>query len=367
LVFVLIRHFSLKTYIHTILFCCLFFSLKISAQSYHAGDITYSWVSGYTYSVKLTTYTSIGSTGLGDPCQDAFCGGPLMNRTNGPSSICGSSGQDGVPISSTIKMNEYVTTHTYPGPGNYVFCYEQPNRNSGIINIPNSVSQTMAFKSQLVIPTFTSGKNNSPVFANHPLAYGCLNNGCFSYNPMATDADGDSLSYELASCASSSGVITPGYAYPATGAGGTFSINPVTGWLTWCNPQINGDYNVVIRIKEWRNDGSGNYSLVGFVNRDTQFTIESCTGISDIAGKDQSISLYPNPVTDYLEIRFAEVPNKPYSIDITYVTGKTVASLLKDPAINPSMTFDMKELSSGIYFVKISRENKTIIKKIIKQ
>jgi hypothetical protein len=371
LVLVLIYHFfSLKKYINSILFGCLFFSLKIGAV-YHAGNITYKWLYGYTYQIKYTTYTTNYSPD--NYCEiDSVCfgdgssGGSLI-RSNGPSIICAPPAHDGVAISTTIRLNEYLATHTYPGPGNYKICFEQANRNGGISNIPNSANQTISFESMLVIPGFSSGKNDSPTFANHPMAYGCLNNGCFTYNPLATDVDGDSLAYKLVPCSSNAGSPIPGYSFPGAGTGNTFGIDSLTGLLSWCNPQFAGDYNVGIKIEEWRKNDDGDYFLIGYVIRDTQFTIDDCTGISDIVGKDQSISVYPNPVTDYMEIKFSRTSDEIYTIELTDVTGKTVAGLLKDSAIKPSMIFDMKEFSSGIYFVKINGKNKTTIKKLIKQ
>jgi hypothetical protein len=146
--------------------------------------------------------------------------GSLLRVNGNCSGLCASQGAcDGIVISSTIKMNEYIATHTYPGPGIYKLCFDMANRNSAVVNIPNSVDQTMAFESYLIIPTFGSGKNTSSVFANHPIADGCLTNSCFTYNPLATDIDGDSLSYEIDQCRGHSGV-TPGYWYPNAGTGG---------------------------------------------------------------------------------------------------------------------------------------------------
>lgn len=361
--------FSLKNYINSLLFCGLFFSLKTSAF-YHAGNITYKWLYGYTYEIKYTTYTTNYTTD--NYCEiDSICFGDGINgsltRANGPSVFCTAPAHDGVPISATIRMNEYIAIHSYPGPGNYIVCFEQAARNPGIINMPNSVNQNMTFESLLVIPTFSSGKDDSPVFANHPIAYGCLNNGCFTYNPMATDADGDSLSYKLVPSAGSTGTSTPGYSYPSAGAGGTFGINPVSGLVTWCNPQYAGDYNVGIKVEEWRKNDDGEYFLMGYVIRDTQFTIDNCTGMSDLFEKEQSITIYPNPATDYIEIKFKEVSGEPYTIDLTDITGKTIARFLENSTAKLSMKFEMKAFSQGIYFIKIAGNGKTTVKKLIKQ
>ncbi|MBK6832745.1 MAG: hypothetical protein IPG89_00105 [Bacteroidetes bacterium] len=58
--------------IYIIVLSCLFYSLKLNA-AYRAGNITYSWLFGYTYQIKFTTYT----TDMPDPyCQiDSICFG----------------------------------------------------------------------------------------------------------------------------------------------------------------------------------------------------------------------------------------------------------------------------------------------------
>lgn len=341
--------------------------LKTKA-GYHAGNITYSWLYGYTYQIKYITYTTDISP---DPyCQiDSICFGDGNNgsllRSNG---ICGgncSPACDGVILPGTnIRMNEYTTSHTYPGPGNYLICFEQANRNAGVVNIPNSLNQTMTFYSLLVIPTFGSGKNNSCMFANHPIANGCLNNACFTYNPLATDADGDSLSYEIMQCMGYGGNITPGYTYPYSGTGGTFNISSSTGLLTWCNPQLSGTYNVVIKIKEWRNDGAGSYYLVGYVERDTELNISNCTGIKEEKSSNSVITIYPNPTNNSTTIYLSEKEN--YIIQVYDITGK----ILLNERNTKTKTHDLnlENITQGIYFIKITDSyNTSITKKIIKQ
>ncbi len=335
---------------------------KINA-GYHAGNITYSWLYGYTYQIKLTTFTGINSTSLYDPCQDTLCFGDgtsvVLFRSNG---FCGgacSPACDGQPLpGNTIKLNEYVTTHTYPGPGNYVICFNEPNRNAGVNNIPSSVNQFFSLESFLVIPNFGSGKNNSSVFANLPLAYGCLNNSCFTYNPSATDIDGDSLSYEVFTC------LNPGSSLPYAGAIGTFSINAISGLLNWCNPQYNGDYNVIIKITEWRKDDGGNPFIVGYVIRDTQFNMSNCTGINEEKVLENNFLVFPNPTNNFTTIHLSEKEN--YKIQLCDITGKT---LINDMSSNTNSYYlNLENITQGIYFLKIiGSNNTTITKKIIKQ
>lgn len=257
-----------------------FLSIAITSNATHnrAGEITYRWLYGYTYEIKVVTYTNIGGTGLADRCQDTVYfgdGSPaaVVNRSNGPIGGCNPA-HEGVPISGSIKLNEYITTHTYPGPGNYKISMEDPNRNAGVINIPNSVNQVFYIESWLVISTFI-GPNSSPVLTFPPIDKGCVGK-CFLHNPGAIDPDGDSLSYELTVCRGSGGAMCPGYTYPATGIGGTYNVNSVSGTLTWCTPQLQGEYNLAMIIKEWRKTIDGDYVQVGYIIRDMQVDVGTC-------------------------------------------------------------------------------------------
>ncbi len=246
-----------------------------------AGEITYRWLSGYTYEIKVTTYTNIFGTGLADRCEDTVYFGDgasaVVLRSNGSTTLC-SPAHDGVPLNSFIKLNTYITTHTYPGPGNYRITMEDPNRNAGVINIPNSVNQVFYIESYLVIPVPFAGPiyNNSPILTFPPIDKGCVGK-CFMHNPGAYDIDGDSLSYELTYCRGNGGGICPGYSYPNTGAGGIYNVDAITGTLTWCRPQMQGEYNLAMIIKEWRKNYDGDYYLIGYVLRDLQVDIGTCS------------------------------------------------------------------------------------------
>lgn len=263
----------------TVLIFIIGFRFNMKATHNRAGEITYRWISGYKYEIKITTYTNIGGTGLADRCEDTVYFGDgtsaVVLRSNGPIGGCAPA-HEGVAITPTIKLNEYITTHTYPGPGNYLITMEDPNRNAGVVNIPNSVNQVFFLESYLVIPTFTSGRNNSPVLTFPPIDKGCVGK-CFLHNPGAYDIDGDSLSYELTYCRGNGGAMCPGYSYPATGSGGIYNVNPVSGTLTWCKPQLQGEYNLAMIIKEWRKNDDGDYFLVGYILRDLQVDIGTCS------------------------------------------------------------------------------------------
>ncbi len=273
----------LKIRYHLFAFFCVVIFSQAKATHNRAGEITYKWLYGFTYQVKVTTYTNLTNSGGGSPadrCEDTVYFGDgtraVVLRSNGSNNGSCAPAGEGVPLpGNTIKLNEYVTTHTYPGPGSYKISMEDPNRNAGVINISNSVSQLFYIESFLVIPAFGNNKNNSPILTFPPVDNGCLSK-CFYHNPGAYDSDGDSLSYELTTSRGHLGITCPGYTFPATG-GGYFLVDSLTGTLKWCNPQIQGEYNLAMIIKEWRRNDDGDYFLIGYILRDMQIIVGPCS------------------------------------------------------------------------------------------
>jgi hypothetical protein len=272
-----------RNFLLAFFFIGFFFTAKASHN--RSGEITYKWVGPgpYTYEIKVTTYTNltvIGGLVPPDRCQDTvdFGDGIIVgvNRSNGTTnSLCGGTAMDGVNLpGGTTRLNEYVTTHTYPGPGSYIISMEDPNRNAGIVNMSASQNQEFYIQSLLVISSF-SGPNNSPILTFPPIDQGCVGQ-CFMHNPGAYDIDGDSLSYELTQCLTTNGAVCSGYTYPNTGSPGYYGVDSITGTLIWCTPQLQGEYNLAMKIKEWRKDQSGNYLLIGFITRDVQIDIGNC-------------------------------------------------------------------------------------------
>ena len=351
-------------------FVCFF---KANATHNRAGEITYVWLNGYTYQIKVTIFTEISGTNMADRCEDTLYFGDgtsaMVLRSNGFCSGSCSPACDGVPISLSTKLNEYVTTHTYPGPGNYLISTEDPNRTAGIINIPNSVNQTFYLESRLVIPAFGPSQNSSPTMSHFPLDTGCVNQ-CFYHNPNATDTDGDSISYELTYCRGPYGSNSSGYSYPSPGAGGVFHLDSITGILTWCNPQLQGDYNVATLIKEWRKDSGGNYFLIGYVLRDAQFLISTCTGINELKESENSISVFPNPTNETPTVSFNQINGELFTIELIDITGRKIKTLINNETISKqnTITLNLENIDAGIYFLNIiGSENTSITKKIIKQ
>jgi hypothetical protein len=250
----------------------VFMFCAIAAQATHnrAGEITYEHLGGLTFRATITTYT-VPDSPADRPWLPLSWGDGTIDtvyRSNG--------GGIGEVIAFGVKKNTYTATHTYPSASTYVLSMEDPNRNAGILNIPNSVNVVFYIETTLTISPFF-GSNSTPVLLNPPIDNACVNRR-YIHNPGAYDPDGDSLSYELVTCMAEGGEPIFGYTIP-----NGVSMNAVTGDLVWEFPTQQGEYNYAIRINEWRRpEGSDQYSLMGYVIRDLQVTVLSCQNLPPI-------------------------------------------------------------------------------------
>lgn len=229
------------------------------ATHQRAAEITYRWMGGNTYEFTLTCYT--------------YSPSPAGLQRDSLAVLWGDGFADMIPrvvledLGNDYTLNIYRWQHTYAASGTYVISMEDPDRNYGVINVPNSVSVPMYVESELVINPFL-GNNNSPQLLNAPVDQGCVGKP-FYHTPGAYDPDGDSLSYRLIPCKGTGGEDIPGYLFPQSSS--LFEIDPVTGLLQWENPVLQGEYNVAILIEEWRHGVK-----IGSVIRDMQILVSAC-------------------------------------------------------------------------------------------
>ncbi len=241
----------------------LLFSVFSGVASYathnRAGEITYRRINDLTYEATITTYTKIQSP-ADRPDLEIFWGdgsSDTIARINGP-------GANGEQINDNVKKNVYIGVHTYSSIGSYCMSFEDPNRNAGVMNIPNSVNVPFYVQTCLFMNPFL-GANNSPILLNPPIDDACVNKH-YVHNPGAYDPDGDSLSYELTVCLGFQGDPIPGYSLPAG-----IAVNQYTGDFTWDVPTTLGEYNFAMYIHEWRNG-----IKIGTLTRDMQITVVNC-------------------------------------------------------------------------------------------
>jgi len=257
----------------------LLIAVIASATHNRAGEITYEQIDDLTIRATITTYTKASS----DPADrdtleicwgDGTC--EWLSRSNGVD-MDNDGYLDGVELGNDIKRNQYISTHTYPGPSHYVISMQDPNRNAGILNVNYPNSEGVEFFIQTTV-TFLSvqfqGYNNSPELLQPPIDFGCVGER-FIHNPNAFEKDGDSLSYHLITPLRDVNQNVPNYIFPNLidqGLENNIFLDPVTGDFIWDSPQQPGEYNIAMRIVEYRS-GQAIDTLI----RDMQINIAECT------------------------------------------------------------------------------------------
>ena len=165
-----------------------FYFVSLTATHNRAGEITYIQLSDLSYEITVTTFTYTLS----------FADRPTLNVEWGDNSTSVAPRISMLTLPNFYRRNIYKITHTYPGPGIYRIVVQDPNRNLGVKNIPNSVNVVFSISTILTVNP-AMGRDNTPVLFNPPYdkaAYGYV----FVHNPAAFDPDGDSLSYQLTVC-----------------------------------------------------------------------------------------------------------------------------------------------------------------------
>ncbi|MFN8259060.1 MAG: hypothetical protein U0W24_25450 [Bacteroidales bacterium] len=228
----------------------------VFATHNRAGEITYVQKGDYTFEITLTTYTYTKAP-ADRPELDIYFGDgtyATVPRANG----------DGTYLPDDYKKNIYIITHTYPGPGTFIIMMQDPNRNEGVLNIPNSVNIKFAVRTILQINQIV-GSNSTPVMLNPPIDKAARNQ-IFIHNANAFDPDGDSLSYKLVTCLGDNGQPITNYFLPP--AKNSIKVNPVNGDLVWDYPENLGIFNVAVEISEWRRG-----VRIGSIIRDIQIEV----------------------------------------------------------------------------------------------
>jgi len=246
-----------------------FVSTLLSATHNRSGEITYEQIGPLTIRATITTYTKASST---DADRDSLTlnwgdnTAELIPRTNISNPLPG----------EDIQVNVYQMEHTYPGRATYTLSFMDPNRVNNIqnVNFPNSVDVPFYVQTTFTfVNTQFQGFNNSVILLQPPIDFACVGR-TFLHNPNAYDPDGDSLSYELVTPFQSEGMEVPRYELPdeiLPGPDNQISLDPVTGDFVWDAPQTAGEYNIAIKINEYRRG-----VLLNSVIRDMQIFVDIC-------------------------------------------------------------------------------------------
>lgn len=338
-----------------------------------AGEITYTHLNGTTYQITITTYTK-ASAEADRPYLKIRWGDEPSNVTDAQlDSLWRINGSgNGENIGNDTKKNLYVGEHTYTGPGSFIISVEDPNRNGGIVNINNgedggdgdgksstSIMAVFSIQSLLVISPGQDGHNNSVQLLYPPLDRACINQ-VWEHNPVAFDPDGDELKYSLVPCTGEDGQVLEGWESPEDFTSSTsdaFTINPNNGDISWDTPLVAGEYNIAIKISEFRNG-----DLVGFVIRDMQITVVICPNQPPVISPLED--LYCIDINEQFSL--GVFATDPQNSDITIAAAGGPLTSVENTAIwNSSSNFftwvpQCEEVRAALYQVTFTATNDPI-------
>ena len=308
---------------HLCLFLLLFSLSTVSFGTHNrAGQLLFTHITGDTYEFTHTQFYYTPSMAWRDRTflTISFGDGSPVGRIprvnlRTPSGEC-----ESLPDNFTRCV--YRVRHTFPGPGVYTLVVEDPNRNLGVENIPNSVAVVFSVKTTLRIDPNT-GSNNAPVIERNPTDKAAVGR-LFVHNPGATH-ERDSLSYALVVCKRERGVEIETYTFPAA-SNEPYQIYVVTdydnepfrpGDLVWDTPMKAGIYNVAMRIDQWHHRHRN--IRVGSIVRDMQIEvvetdnlppiIEPIEDICVIAGEEITVEIVAtDPDNDRIKITATGYP-----------------------------------------------------------
>lgn len=163
-----------------------------------------------------------------------------------------------------VEIYLFIDTVTIPSPGLWEVSWSNCCRNAAIQNLSAPLSESMLLKTSLLVDT--TYPNSTPYFIV-PAAIFLPLQTPWQYNPLPFDVDGDSLHWRLDTPLTSVSQYCAGYTDPSSNPNNPFSIDPVTGSISWTANNM-GNFVASILVDQYRNG-----QWVGSIRRDMQFIV----------------------------------------------------------------------------------------------
>ncbi len=322
-------------------------STKIFSQDIKGAYIRTAWVPTFTYTYAynytVTVLTDIASNNNRPQIPVNF----IFTSNISTYSLCTYSEINNVGVST------YTGTYTYGGAGYYPMYYLDTFKVASINNLSSSQTQSvLATCKQYLYNSNNSWRNISCRINNFPPHLSVFGNKVL-YDPMVTDAEGDSLSYSLINCYN-----TTSYYIPSD-----VTISPSTGVMSLSKDSL-GVFAFAMEIREWKKNTSGTYQLAQVTGVDFVIDIDATVGIKKTDLKNSDIRLYPNPIIEKLNLDFHSPIISETKITIGNSLGQIVYSLNN---VSQKQELDLSFLTSGIYFLKIENISGQKVFKVIKE
>ena len=115
------------------------------------------------------------------------------------------------------------------------------------------------------------------------------------------------------------------------------------------------------------NNNAKSFYRLKQVDNNGKFTYSKIISISNKADKN-FFTLFPNPATDKTDAKIYAAKSGAAKIEVLSASGTSIntKNILLQKGIN-SISIDVTDISKGVYFLRITNENKTAIQKFVKQ
>ncbi len=80
-----------------------------------------------------------------------------------------------------------------------------------------------------------------------------------------------------------------------------------------------------------------------------------------------TFNIFPNPATNLLTLSCKGIEDGNVNIQVIDMSGKKVKELAKSNSVGQQLTIDISDLKQGNYFVRLTANEKSVMKKIVKQ
>ncbi|HZV70398.1 MAG TPA: T9SS type A sorting domain-containing protein [Saprospiraceae bacterium] len=351
----------MKQYI--ILFICLIAFKTVSATHIIGGSLAYRDLGNSIYEIRLEVLRDCyngGNAPFDDPASVGIFnnvgfepigypdGQVLIAFDELETSILDSTSACSFPSDVCVVRTVYVKTVVLPPvEGGWTLSYQRCCRSVIILNLIDPLNTGMTFETHIN----STIVNSTPAFKKN-VPYAVFVNTAFVYDASATDADGDSLAYELITPYVGGDMLynmphppppppyqlalfKPPYSL-SNMLGGNYplTINPKTGEMTAIPPTV-GSFQIAYVVKEYRND-----TLIGTNAREFAFVVT-----------------YPPPNLNY-DVTGSVLINDTIPLDLGKVQlfqrDITTDSLYlyDEQEIGPGASYAFEDIPGGVFYIK---------------
>jgi hypothetical protein len=115
------------------------------------------------------------------------------------------------------------------------------------------------------------------------------------------------------------------------------------------------------------NAADGDGSTSGDYIYTTSLPISNVTSVEENVEANFNLSVFPNPVSDNVNVKFTLMETSDITIDLMDINGNKIANIISENGMKGDInkTFNVSSYSKGVYFLQIKNEKASSIKKLI--